>query len=76
MYFLANYMLPVNNRGFDGFRAQPEFTTGKLNIQSNNPSRPSDYVLSKIYTHEEVPGFSQAIMAADAKNEFPGRHDQ
>ena len=68
-------MIPANNRGFDGFRVQSEFTKGKLNILSDNPSRPSDYVLAKLYTHEDVPGFRQALNAADEKNMFPGRHD-
>ena len=74
MYFLRNYMLPANNRGFEGYRARAEYTTGSKNILTANSSRPQDYVLSIFYTHEQVPGYKDASNAATSDNAFPGRH--
>ena len=74
MYFLRNYMSPANNRGFEGYRARAEYTTGMKNILTTNPSRPQDYVLSLIYTHTQVPGYTAALNAANNSNTFPGQH--
>ena len=74
MYFLRNYMLPANNRGYEGYRARAEYTVGLKNILTANSSRPSDYVLSILYTHDHVPGYTKALNAADNENTFPGRH--
>ena len=74
MYFLRNYMSPANNRGFEGYRARAEYTTGSKNILSVNPSRPQDFVLSIIYTHTQVPGYTEAFRAATNNNAFPGQH--
>ena len=74
MYFLRNYMSPANNRGFEGYRARAEYTVGKKNILTTNPSRPQDYVLSVIYTHTQVPGYTAALNAANNSNTFPGQH--
>ena len=67
-------MLPANNRGFEGYRARAEFTGDSKNILSSNPSRPNDYVLSILYTHDQVPGYEEALTAATHNDAFPGRH--
>ena len=67
-------MTPTTDRGYYGFRALPEFSTGPNSITSNNPSRPSNYALSVIYTHESVPGYDDAVTKAYAADKFPGQH--
>ena len=67
-------MTPTNERGYDGYRAQLEFSNGPFNIISSNSNRPSNYVLSTVYTHEHVPGYDMAMRAAQRENKFPGQH--
>ena len=74
MHFLQNYMTPVQSRDYHGYRALPKYTSGSFNIHPSNPSRPADYNLSVCYTHEMVPGFRQAFLAASRLNQFPGVH--
>ena len=67
-------MTPTTERGYYGFRALPEFASGPTQITSDNPSRPSDYALSIIYTDSMVPGYSDAVSEAHKTNKFPGQH--
>ena len=73
-YFIQNYTIPANNRGYPGFRIKPEFSAGKNNILPKHPARPDDYVLALLYTHEGLVGYHDAREAAQAANEFPGQH--
>lgn len=67
-------MVSTKDRGYDGYRARPECSNGPFNIVSSNSSRPENYVLSIIYTHEQVPGCREAMRAAYQANRFPGQH--
>lgn len=67
-------MVPANNRGYDGYQARPECSSGPFNIVSPNSSRPKNYSLSVIYTHEHVPGYREAMLAAQRADRFPGQH--
>ena len=67
-------MAPTSERGYYGFRALPEFTSGPTRITSDNLSRPTDYVLSVMYSDSMVPGYDDAVKAAAKVNKFPGQH--
>ena len=67
-------MTPANNRGYLGYRALPEFSTGSNSILPENSSRPKNYVLATLYTHEGVPRHDDAVEEACRENKFPGQH--
>ena len=74
MAFISKYMVPTFERGYHGFRALPEFESGPMRITSDNPSRPTNYALSIIYTDSKVPGYEDAVTEAHKVNKFPGQH--
>ena len=76
MYYIQNYTIPANNRGYAGFRVKAEYSSGINNILPKHPKRPSDYSLALLYTHEGMDGYHDARAAAARANEFPGQHSR
>lgn len=74
MYFCTHYAYPTTDRGYTGFRIQPQYCAGPTNILPMNPSRPTDFVLSAAYTHEDMAECRQAMSEAIRADCFPGQH--